>query len=890
MSPLTKPRHRAWRALLSALAGGGLTAASLGGPLSGGALGADAPASPPTSTDGVSTPVAAPTSGAGAQATGTAQQPATSTSTAPAATTPPTNPPAPSGTTPAVSEAPTVVLQRRQKTTAGGQGKSPTTSVTHALPNSIPQTAAGAHAPQGAVASGPNGVAPPPQLLAGQAGALAAELATSAASAQALAFYRIPLFLLPIYQAAAVQYGVPWQILAAINEIETDYGSDQSVSTAGAVGWMQFMPATWAQYGVDALNAGYADPYNPVDAIFAAARYLRAAGAQSNLRTAILAYNHSDEYANSVLLRAKLISSYPKAVIATLTGLTDGRLPVTGKQVAWSSILSAISSSSATANAAAVPSAGSTGRGSAGGAISSDGASGSSGGASGANGGAKGAVVQLATPNAASSGPSAAIPGSSAPPSPAVAAAAATGAGTTAATAQRFVDLMSAPDAAVVAVQDGRIVQLGHSRKLGAYVILRDVYGDLFTYAGLGSIAPSYRLPKAPHAVTKTSAAAAASTHDPAPARPASAGRQLPVTLRVKTPSRPTPANPIAAGAGHVSVPANSTESVSAGTGKVRLFAHPGNPDALASAANAARGASHTGAGHPLPLRRGSVVAKGVVLGHVRVPPGARDGHLRFAIRPAGDPSTIDPRPILANWAQLDAALHPRGAKGETELLGATASEVFLLSKSQLERAVLSDPGISIYACGRQDIASGAIDKRVLAVLAFLSRSGLKPTVSALRCGHSEYTVSGNISEHSTGDAVDISAIDGIPIAGHQGPGTITDVTIRALLTLQGEFVPHQIISLMQYPGAANTLAMPEHWNHIHVGFRPQSAAGPLGATTTGTVARATAASQTTPSPLVMSGDLSTARWNQLIARIAALPAPTVAVKPSSAAIRDQGK
>ena len=95
---------------------------------------------------------------------------------------------------------------------------------------------------------------------------------------------------------AAVQYGVPWQILAAINEIETDYGNDLSVSTAGAVGWMQFMPATWMQYGVDALDAGYADPYNPVDAIFAAARYLGAAGAAKDLRAAIFAYNHSAEY------------------------------------------------------------------------------------------------------------------------------------------------------------------------------------------------------------------------------------------------------------------------------------------------------------------------------------------------------------------------------------------------------------------------------------------------------------------------------------------------------------------------------------------------------------------------------------------------------------------
>ncbi len=103
-------------------------------------------------------------------------------------------------------------------------------------------------------------------------------------SAQALDFFRIPLFLLPIYKAAAFQYDVPWQVLAAINEVETDYGTDLSVSTAGAVGWMQFMPATWLHYGVDATDAGYADPYNPVDAVFAAARYLHAAGASHNLR------------------------------------------------------------------------------------------------------------------------------------------------------------------------------------------------------------------------------------------------------------------------------------------------------------------------------------------------------------------------------------------------------------------------------------------------------------------------------------------------------------------------------------------------------------------------------------------------------------------------------
>jgi hypothetical protein len=66
---------------------------------------------------------------------------------------------------------------------------------------------------------------------------------------------------------------------------------------------------------------------------------------------------------------------------------------------------------------------------------------------------------------------------------------------------------------------------------------------------------------------------------------------------------------------------------------------------------------------------------KGTVLGHVRVPLGAKDGHVHFAIRPAGDPNTVDPRPILANWLQLNKALHPQGAKGESNLLRSTGSQ-----------------------------------------------------------------------------------------------------------------------------------------------------------------------------------------------------------------------
>jgi membrane-bound lytic murein transglycosylase B len=773
----------------------------------------------------------------------------TTTTTAPPSTTTPASATTPSSTAPdgspskadseiaappkPTAKAPAVVLQRKQKTTRSKHANSTATQPT------TPAT--------GPAAGANNNVAAAPQLVAAQAGALAAELAGSAASTQALAFYRIPLFLLPIYQSAAVQYGVPWQILAAINEIETNYGTDVSVSTAGAVGWMQFMPATWIQYGVDALNSGYADPYNPVDAIFAAARYLRAAGAASDLNRAILAYNHSDEYVKSVLLRARLISSYPRNVVATLTGLTDDGLPVTGKQFAWGS-LSSVATSSATAGAAAVK----------------------------------------PKPAAQLSAPTSASPATA--PTPTAAAATASGMRQKSAPPLQLVDLMSAPGAKAVAVQDGRIVKLGSNSKLGKYVILRDVYGDVFTYAGLGSIATHYNKAKASASAPSSGAPAAGATAqptEPKPKLPATEGRQ-PVTLKVKAHAPRSAAHGRASSrAGGHSASSRVDGSAPVATGKMRLFAHPGNPDALASAARSRKraGSPSTNAGHPLALKAGAIVSKGTVLGRMRTPPGAHHGHMRFAIRPGGDQSTIDPRPILQNWSQLDAALHPRGTKGTSDLLGATASGVFLLSQSELERTVLSDPGITISACGRHDIASGGVDKRVLAALAFLSRSGLKPTVTALRCSRGGATVSGT-SKRATVDALDISAINGMPIANHQGAGTITDLTIRALLTLRGEFVPNQIISLMQYPGAANTLARAQLWDRIHVGFRPSAAGLAPSAAPATKAAHSAGAAKTAPAPIVVTTDLSTTQWNQLITRVGALPVPKVPVKPSSSAIK----
>jgi hypothetical protein len=127
----------------------------------------------------------------------------------------------------------------------------------------------------------------------------------------------IPAVLIPIYQRAAAAYELGPQgssILAAINKIETAFGTNLNVSSAGAVGWMQFMPETWDGYGVDANGDGVADPYDPEDAIFAAANYLRASGAPADWYGAIFAYNHADWYVADVLANAECYGQLGNAV------------------------------------------------------------------------------------------------------------------------------------------------------------------------------------------------------------------------------------------------------------------------------------------------------------------------------------------------------------------------------------------------------------------------------------------------------------------------------------------------------------------------------------------------------------------------------------------------
>jgi hypothetical protein len=621
--------------------------------------------------------------------------------------------------------------------------------------------------------------------------------------------FRVPPFLLSIYQAAGIEYGVRWEVLAAINEIETDYGRNLNVSSAGALGWMQFMPSTWKMYGTDANKDGRKDPYNPVDAIFAAARYLKAAGYEQDVRRSIFAYNHADWYVDSVLLRARLIAGVPADLIGSLTGLTEGRFPVFARaryadDIAEKQLLKRVKQGE---NAAHL--------------VESD-------------------------------------------------------------DSRRSIDIFASKGSPVVAVNDGVIKKIGRNKKLGRHVVLQDVYGNRYTYAHLGELSQFYPVPKQDANDPSRDARAVSANADPKPAQPASAGRQVDSSDKKPAVDR---GGDVPASATQASVPV-----------KQRLFAHPDVPGAREAGGleqqldtqarkNGKYETYKNYFSRPFgldpskvrlrPLKKGSRVIGGTIVGRIgRTIPGTA-AHVDFSIRPAGRGApNIDPKPILDGWKLLEATAIYR-ASGRNVLYGKdnagamSIGQILLLPKPLLEKRVLSDERIDLYGCGRDDIRSGTIDRRVLATLEYLAESGLRPGVTSLKCGHGFYTASGNVSEHSSGNAVDIATVNGIPILGHQEPGGITEQTVRRLMQLQGTMAPHQIISLLEMGGA--TFAMADHNDHIHVGFQPMFGANRK----LGKQALA-----------VLKPD----QWSNLIARLREIENPVVPTKPSKYSLPAHGK
>ena len=627
--------------------------------------------------------------------------------------------------------------------------------------------------------------------------------------------FRIPPFLLPIYQAAGIEYGVRWEILAAINEIETDYGRNLNVSTAGAVGWMQFMPSTWKRYGVDANHDGRKDPFNPVDAIFAAARYLKAARADQDVRGAVFAYNHADWYVDSVLMRARLIGGLPADLVGSLTGLTQGHFPVHAKARYADDI-----SDTAIAK------------------------------------------------KRIKKGQNAALP-------------------VTSSSTRRGINVFAKAGSPVIAVQDGKIVKMGRTDRLGKFIQLRDVYGNTYTYAHLKKLSLAYPVPKektVSKAQVKKELHLAAPTKDPKPTAPASAGTQVkdkaPAAAPAADAAAPPPArdlharqrrsptsarsacSPTPAARAPTTRAARSSCSTPAASSRATRPSSPTSPASTASSAttSCSRSSSPAARSSPAP----SSGASGAPSRRWRRTCSSRSA------RPAAAPRASTPsRSSTAGSCSESTAIYRAAGKNPfwgPDSKNPSIGQILLMSKEALQHRVLTDPAINIYDCGRRDIKAGEIDRRVLATLEFLAASGLKPTVTALHCGHSYLTTSGNVSEHSSGNAVDIAAINGIPILGHQGPGSITDITIRRLLTLQGTMKPHQIISLMTFDGADNTLSLPDHNDHIHVGFQPLLGTDPKGRQ--------------------LNSALKPSQWLKLIDRLGKIDNPTVPLKPSKYALK----
>ncbi len=582
--------------------------------------------------------------------------------------------------------------------------------------------------------------------------------------------FDIPPFLLPIYQACGTEYDIPWQVLAGINKIETAFGTNLNTSTAGAQGWMQFIPSTWAAYGVDANGDGKKDIYNPVDAICAAARYLRASGGNTDIRSAVFSYNHASWYVDEVMLYARTYEGTPANLLGSLTGLTqDDHFPIAAnsRYADDLSVRTALHDSTTASkqygNAANVIQGSPTSRG---------------------------------------------------------------------------INIYSRQGAPVVAVNDGVIRRIGHNRKLGNFIVLRDDFGNKFTYAQLGPFARTHPIPKST-APTKADLAfrkkaggnggAKGVSSKPAPAPPAAKGAspagaaapsssQIGSVLKsafsqIGTTPAPAPApKPAKANSKRTQ---SKSKGARAGLGdQINSIVGKKVPgyDTFKGYFSQALGLTRRNA-QLVPLGRGSRVSGGTVLARVGPSQGGVAPHINFAIDPTGrGAKKIDPKPILDGWKLLESTAIYRAAGKNPFGHSIDAGGVLLLSKADLERRTLADPRLQIYPCGRNDIRTGQVDRRILAAMEFLASKGFRLRISSLKCGSDQVGNRHVAIQNSGGSGMDISAINGVPVTGHSGPGTLSDAVTSTALQMQGTMRPDEAATTTEKlrkgaPGATKTNA-----------------------------------------------------------------------------------
>jgi hypothetical protein len=140
----------------------------------------------------------------------------------------------------------------------------------------------------------------------------------------------------------------------------------------------------------------------------------------------------------------------------------------------------------------------------------------------------------------------------------------------------------------------------------------------------------------------------------------------------------------------------------------------------------------------------------------------------------------------------------------------------------QLRKRVLHDNRLHIYPGGRADIRGRRVDPRVLITVEYLANATGSVRISSLVSGHRLFTASGGVSAHVYGRAVDVTAVGGVRIKNHQGPGSVTERTVRLLLLLPQRMRPRQVVSLMDVDGPTGnhgSFALPDHTNRIQIGY-----------------------------------------------------------------------
>ena len=261
-------------------------------------------------------------------------------------------------------------------------------------------------------------------------------------------------------------------------------------------------------------------------------------------------------------------------------------------------------------------------------------------------------------------------------------------------------------------------------------------------------------------------------------------------------------------------------------------------------------------------LEKGSKVVAGTILGRVGKT-NELAPHLHFEIRPTGRGAPkIDPKPILDGWKLLEAtAIYRAAGKNPFAGTGVTTGQVLLMSKEQLIKRVLVNNRLELSACDLDYVRGGQIDRRILAAMEYLTARGYRLTITSMLCGReTSITTSGNVSNHSYGGAIDIAQINGIPVLGNQGPGTVAEALVRDTLELQGTMEPDEVISLMSFGGPS--FAMSDHHDHVHIGYRPTS--GPASSLDKQFVQL-----------------LEPEQWERLIDQIGSIDNPTVPTDPS---------